>query len=409
LTEALCIALLSDNPEERVAFLSDFLSNSSDAKFLLRLYEKSPQLSVVAILQLTAKKLQMEEHKLVIQWIEELIDLNKPEIAAQIACAWIKMNFELGGTNAHFDEIYEHLPALKVQMQSFNRVEEFGDHLISRAALGHDVKRATREGFSAISSREQLLALQEVLDLIGALLTDPAVFFIQNNRSYQSNQLERTQRCIQRALRVSMTRENRSESNLLSETLAATYVLQKNFNSAETVCRALCDSIDLTLENRSRYCFYLGAVLAFQNQRQESETMLKKSIELLDHISVSGYEALLTAIERLGTFYTSIEDYSSAEPLYKRVLELRHKVSGQQNSENVRVLMKLGELYVIQNDLVQAEIFMESAVDTALTIYSAGAKPLNEVLVRYSQLLSDLGKEEESKTILDTVESTGGA
>jgi tetratricopeptide (TPR) repeat protein len=339
---------------------------------------------------LTAKKLQMEERKLVIQWIEELINLNKPEIAAQIACAWIKMNFDLGGTNAQFDEIYEHLPALKEQMQGFNRVEEFGDHLISRAALGHDVKRATREGFSVISSSDQLLALQEVLDLISALLKDPAVFFIQNNRAYESDQLVRTQRCIQKALRVSMTRENRRESNLLSETLAATYVLQKNFNSAETVCRALCDISDLTVEDRSRYYLYLGAVLAFQNQPEESETMLKKSIESLDNISVSGYEVLMTALERLGTFYTTIEDYERAEPLFKRVLELRHKASGEQNSENVQVLMKLGELYVIQNDLAQAEIFMESAVDTALAIYSAGAKLLNEVLVRYSKILAQL-------------------
>jgi hypothetical protein len=410
LTEALCIALLSDNPEERVGFLSEFLSNSSDAKYLLRLYEKCPQLSVVTILQLTAKKLQMEERKLVIQWMDELIDLNKPEIAAQIACAWIKMNFELGGTNAYFDEIYERLPTLKNQMQLFDRVEEFGDHLISRAALGHDVKRATREGFSAISSKNQLLTLQEVLDLMSALLIDPVVYFTQNNRHYESDQLARTQRCIQKALRVSMTREeNRSESNLLSETLAATYVLQKNFNSAETVCRALCDSADLTLEDRSRYCFYLGAVLAFQNQSEESEIVFKKSIESLDNLSVSGYEALMTALERLAIFYTTIADYSRAEPVYQRVLELRHKASGQQNTENVRVLMKLGELYVLQNDLAQAEILMESAVDTALAIYSAGAKPLNEVLIRYSKLLADLGKADESKTILDTVESTGGA
>jgi hypothetical protein len=50
LTEAICIALLADNSEERVVFLSEFLSNSSDARFLLRLFEKSPQLSMVTMM-----------------------------------------------------------------------------------------------------------------------------------------------------------------------------------------------------------------------------------------------------------------------------------------------------------------------------------------------------------------------
>jgi tetratricopeptide (TPR) repeat protein len=407
LTEALCVALLSDNPEDRAGFLTEFLSNSSDAKFLLRLYEKSPQLSVMTILQLTAKKLQMEERKLVIQWMDELITLDKPEIAAQIACAWIKMNFELGGPNAHFDEIYEHLPALRNQMRLFDRVEEFGDHLISRAALGHDIKQATHELFSVISSREQLLALQKGLDLMHTLLVDPAVFFTENNRSYDSDLVARTQRCIQKALRVAMTRENRLEANLLSETLAATYVLQKNFDAAKTVCRALTEISDLTLGDRSRYFFYLGAVLAFQNQSEESETMLRKSVAALDELTVS--EVLLTALERLGTFYTMRGEYGHAEPLYQRVLELRHKTSGQQNNENVRVLMKLGDLCVLQNDLPQAEIFMESAVDIARAIHKPGSKPLNDVLTRYSKLLADLDKPDESKTILDSMQAPGGA
>ena len=102
---------------------------------------------------------------------------------------------------------------------------------------------------------------------------------------------------------------------------------------------------------------------------------------------------------QLASLYMSHQRYKEAEPLYKRILKIRNKTNGERSAESISALLNLGELYIVQGDFAEAEIFIKSAVEAATILFDPSDDRLAHVISEYAGVLSKLGKEEESQSL----------
>ena len=75
-----------------------------------------------------------------------------------------------------------------------------------------------------------------------------------------------------------------------------------------------------------------------------------------------------------------------AEPCYKRILETRYKALGEEHADIIVSLLHLAELYRIQKNFTEAEIFYESACEMAENMYGSESMKVAEILEKHATL-----------------------
>ena len=70
-----------------------------------------------------------------------------------------------------------------------------------------------------------------------------------------------------------------------------------------------------------------------------------------------------------------------SEGLYKRVLEMRYKILGEQHADIVESLVELAKLCKLQNNETEAEIYQESAIEMARAIFGSEAPQVDEITI----------------------------
>ena len=106
----------------------------------------------------------------------------------------------------------------------------------------------------------------------------------------------------------------------------------------------------------------LGDILSLQKRYEEAEAFLKKALEVAETSSSSGEgQEVLPALMVLASLYMTTGKYKDAEPCYKRILEIKYKVYGENSEEIISSLCHLGELYNLQNNFAESEVFLENS------------------------------------------------
>jgi tetratricopeptide (TPR) repeat protein len=93
---------------------------------------------------------------------------------------------------------------------------------------------------------------------------------------------------------------------------------------------------------------------------------LKRAIEIEEAAGANRAKAA-DALLNLATLYRIQSRYAEAEPLLRRSLQVREKISGSADSETVRTLMTLGNLHRDQGNYGPAETLFRRALSLRAT------------------------------------------
>jgi tetratricopeptide (TPR) repeat protein len=105
-----------------------------------------------------------------------------------------------------------------------------------------------------------------------------------------------------------------------------------------------------------------------------------------------------SAIEKLAQLYCRVEDYESAEPLMKRIINIREKLGGEESQETIRSRNRLASLYSSKGDFHAAREVMQKNVD----IKSRSAGTDHPETLKYLQRLASLAlKSKDFKVAAD--------
>ena len=109
----------------------------------------------------------------------------------------------------------------------------------------------------------------------------------------------------------------------------------------------------------------------------------RKSVELFEknHPESSDYAS---SLNNLGVLYKNMGDYKAAEPYYKKALEIRKKVLGEEHPDYAMSIDNLGILYYEMADYEAAEPYFKQALE----VYK---KALGEEHPDYANSLNNLG------------------
>ncbi len=144
----------------------------------------------------------------------------------------------------------------------------------------------------------------------------------------------------------------------------------------------------------------LGDILSLQKRYEEAEGFLKKALEIAETSSSSGEgQEVLPALMVLASLYMTTGKYKDAEPCYKRILEVKYKVYGENSQEIISSLCHLGELYNLQNNFAESEVFLETALETAQHIYTHDDIRLANVMFQYARVLTQVGRDDEGERL----------
>lgn len=114
---------------------------------------------------------------------------------------------------------------------------------------------------------------------------------------------------------------------------------------------------------------------------------------------INPYTAL--CMERLAQMYVNIEDYSKAEPLLKRMVNIREKLGGVDSQDTVRSRNKLASMYTAKGDFASAMDIVEKNAE----IKSRTDGPDHPDTLKYLQKLALLAmKNKDFKTAADVGE-----
>ena len=109
----------------------------------------------------------------------------------------------------------------------------------------------------------------------------------------------------------------------------------------------------------------------------------RKSVELFEknHPESSDYAS---SLNNLGVLYKNMGDYKAAEPYYKKALEIRKKVLGEEHPDYASSLFNLGLLYYDMGDYKTAEPYYKQSLEIR-------KKALGEDHPDYASSLNNLG------------------
>lgn len=208
-----------------------------------------------------------------------------------------------------------------------------------------------------------------------------------------------------KAISQKLNGEEADKTVALSAALADVYLKQARYAEATELLREVVAHQENSRDPRiAKTYLTLGDALALQKENEAAEESFKKSLLLIEETSGTTGSDVLQPLVHLANLYMTLSRYKDAEPCYKRILEVKYKTLGQDNEEIVSSLVHLGELYNIQANYAEAEVFMESALECAQNVYDMDDLRLADVMVRYSRVLAQLGKDDEASSIFERAE-----
>jgi tetratricopeptide (TPR) repeat protein len=106
-----------------------------------------------------------------------------------------------------------------------------------------------------------------------------------------------------------------------------------------------------------------GYYLKERGQYSEAEPLYKKALELLQRLLGEEHPDVATSYNNLAGLYKSQGRYSEAEPLYKKTLELRQRLLGEEHPDVATSYNNLALLYYYQGRYSEAEPLYKKALE----------------------------------------------
>ncbi len=123
-----------------------------------------------------------------------------------------------------------------------------------------------------------------------------------------------------------------------------------------------------------------GTLCAQIEDYEKSEAALRRALRITEVLFGEEHPETLNLLMQLGHLIRKAGHFEETEHIYKRVLEIRYKILGSEHLDIVESLMELAKLSSLQNNKVEAEIYKESAVETAKAIYGDDSPHVSELL-----------------------------
>jgi tetratricopeptide (TPR) repeat protein len=216
------------------------------------------------------------------------------------------------------------------------------------------------------------------------------------------HEYDRATELLQTALAAATKRwgEFGEKTVALLNTLADLYNKQARYADAERLYRQVMEHQESTSDqNVGKTYTKLGEILSLQKDYEQSESFLKKALEMAEAASDAESQEVLPALMYLASLYMTTGRYKDAEPCYKRILEIKYKIYGEHSGEIIASLIHLGELYNLQNNFAESEVLLETALETAQRIYSHDDERLAAVMFQYARVLTQVGKDDEGERL----------
>ena len=176
------------------------------------------------------------------------------------------------------------------------------------------------------------------------------------------------------------------------KTDSTNYYWQKSVNLFEKYHRESPDYIT-SLNN-------LGILYKTMGDYKSAEPFYKKSLEIRKKILGAEHPDYASSLNNLGILYKTMGDYKSAELFYKQSLEIRKKTLGAEHPDYAGSLNNLGLLYSDMGDYKSAEPFFKQALEIKKKTLGAEHASFVSTENGYAYFLTKLKKEQEAYEIL---------
>jgi hypothetical protein len=148
----------------------------------------------------------------------------------------------------------------------------------------------------------------------------------------------------------------------------ATDFADKIFNLAPSIFESLLitlDSLELTRRRRTMPLLArLTAAFLDINSLTRASSCGAKLVDCALESYGDGAVEIIDPIVTLASIYRRMQRIDLVEECYRQVLEIQYKVFSSESEEIVETLVNLSDICRLQNDVGEADIFLESAIET---------------------------------------------
>ncbi|WP_022850519.1 tetratricopeptide repeat protein [Limisalsivibrio acetivorans] len=130
-------------------------------------------------------------------------------------------------------------------------------------------------------------------------------------------------------------------------------------------------------------------------------TLHRDIVEYLKGIMGLIHPYTARSIERLARMYFHVEEYDSAEPLLKRVVNIKEKLNGPEDDETLKTQSRLASLYAAQGDYKSAKELMEKTIETKGDADGPDHPDTLKLLQKMTDLAIKSGDLEEAKVVAE--------
>ncbi|MEA5594721.1 CHAT domain-containing tetratricopeptide repeat protein [Rivularia sp. UHCC 0363] len=113
----------------------------------------------------------------------------------------------------------------------------------------------------------------------------------------------------------------------------------------------------------------LAGLYKVQGRYSEAELFYKKALEIRKRILGNEHPYVTDSLNGLATLYHYQGRYPEVEPLYKQILEMRKRILGNEHPDVATSLNNLAELYRNQGRYSEAELFYKQALEMRKRIF----------------------------------------
>ncbi|MEZ4542851.1 MAG: tetratricopeptide repeat protein [Cyanobacteriota/Melainabacteria group bacterium] len=117
----------------------------------------------------------------------------------------------------------------------------------------------------------------------------------------------------------------------------------------------------------------------YMEDYEKSEAAMRRAIRITELLFDEDHPETLILLMQLSHLLLKGGKYQEAENICKRVLEMRYKILGNEHADIVETLVELYKICKLQENETEAEIYQESAVDMADSLYGKDSSECKEI------------------------------
>lgn len=165
--------------------------------------------------------------------------------------------------------------------------------------------------------------------------------------------------------------------------IAERLVEKKEFDVAEDMYQNCLTSME-KLKNPPKKAIVgllrkIGALCAQLEDYEKSSAAMRRAIRFTELIFDEDHPETMTLLMQLSHLQMKSGDLKEANEICKRVLEMRYKIHGKEHQDIIDTFTELYKICTLQDKETEAEIYQESAIEMALSLYGESSEEYQEL------------------------------